>query len=144
MRWLPIASQFGSTGKEDRIGICIKPPRARDRRRAMASDKVKVTRGSGNVFKDLDFEDSDELQAEAPLAHQIYTILKRRKLSQRAAAKLLGIAPADVNKLMNGNHAGFSIRRLAVLLTRLGRDVEIIVKRAPRSRAQGQIRVTAV
>ncbi len=110
----------------------------------MASDKVKVTRGSDDVFKDLDFEDSDELQAEALLAHQIHTILKRRKLSQRAAAKLLGIAPADVNKLMNGNHAGFSIRRLAVLLTRLGRDVEIIVKRARRSRAQGQIHVTAV
>ena len=83
------------------------------------------------------------MQAEALLAHQICTILKRRGVSQREAAKLLGIAPADVNKLMNGNHTGFSIRRLAVLLTRLGRDVEIIVKPARRSRAQGQIHVSA-
>ena len=109
----------------------------------MAKDKVKVTRGSENVFEDLGFENADELQAEALLAHQIYTILKRRGLSQRASAKLLGIAPADVNKLMNGNYTGFSIRRLAVLLTRLGRDVEITVKRPKRSRAQGQIQVKA-
>lgn len=109
----------------------------------MAKDSVKVTRGSENVFKDLGFENADELQAEALLAHQICAILKRLSLSQRAAAKLLSIAPADVNKLMNGNYTGFSIRRLAVLLTRLGRDVEIIVKRPRRSRAQGQIHVTA-
>ncbi len=109
----------------------------------MAGNKIKVTKGSDNVFKDLDLENADEMQAEALLAHQIYTILKRRNLSQRASAKLLGIAPADVNKLMNGNHTGFSIRRLAVLLTRLGRDVEITVKRCRRSRTQGQIHVTA-
>lgn len=109
----------------------------------MAKDNVKVTKGSENVFDDLGFENADELQAEALLAHQICTTLKRRGLSQRAAAKLLGIAPADVNKLVNGNYTGFSIRRLAVLLTRLGRDVEIIVKRPRRSGAQGQIQVKA-
>ena len=110
---------------------------------AMAIEQERVTRGSGNVFADLGFDNADEMQAEAVLAYQIFKILKRRRLSQRAAAALLGVAPADVNALMNGRHTGFSIRRLAHLLTRLGRDVEIVVRRTPRSRPRGQIHVRA-
>ena len=104
---------------------------------------VSVTTGSENVFEDLGFENADEMMAEALLSHQIYKILKRRKLSQRQAAQLLGIAEPDVNKLMNGKFTGFSIRRLSQILNRLGRDVEIVVKRPTKRGAARKLTVRA-
>ena len=107
------------------------------------SQDLSVTTGSENVFEDLGFESADEMLAEALLSHQIYKIIKRRKLSQRQAAQLLGIAQPDVNKLMNGKYTGFSIRRLSQILNRLGRDVEIVVKRPVKRGATGKLTVRA-
>jgi predicted XRE-type DNA-binding protein len=109
----------------------------------MSKGKVKVTPARRNVFKDLGFDNADELQAEAVLAHEIYSILNERRLTQRAAAELLGIDQADVNKIMQGNYTGFSLRRLVRLLTRLDRDVELIIKRRPRSRGQARFTIKA-
>ncbi len=109
----------------------------------MTERRPKITRGSGNVFKDLGFENADELQAEAVLAHEICTIIKQRKLSQRQAAKLLGLDQADVSKLVNGRYTGFSLRRLVNLLNKLDRDVELIVKKRPRGRSHAVFSVRA-
>ncbi len=109
----------------------------------MTERRTKITRGSGNVFQDLDFENAEELQAETVLAHEIYTIIKGRKLSQRQAAKLLGLDQADVSKLMNGRYTGFSLRRLVALLNKLDRDVELVVKKRPRSRSRATFKVRA-
>jgi predicted XRE-type DNA-binding protein len=105
--------------------------------------EIEVMEGSGNVFEDLGFEDADELQAKAELTRQLHNILKRQKLSQRAAARLLGIAQPDVSALLNGRHTGFSLTRLMTLLNRLDRDVEIVVRRRPRSRARSRLIVHA-
>ncbi len=51
----------------------------------------KVTEGSGNVFKDLGFPDSEEMLTKVEPTRQIYTIIKARGLTQTAAAKLLGL-----------------------------------------------------
>ncbi len=98
----------------------------------IGDDGVTVTASDGNVFADLGLPDADELQAEALLAIEVYRILKRRKLSRRQAAKLLELASADVNALMNMRFSGFSIGRLAGLLNKLNRDVEIVIKRRSR------------
>jgi predicted XRE-type DNA-binding protein len=107
------------------------------------NQNVTVTTGSENVFEDLGFENADEMMAEALLSHQIYKIIKRRKLSQRQAGQLLGIAQPDVNKLMNGKYTEFSIRRLSQILNRLGRDIEIVVKRPTKRGATGKLTVRA-
>lgn len=114
----------------------------------MTSKQVKgaaplVTEGSGNVFADLGFKNSDELQAKAELVRQIYTILKSRKLTQREAAKVLGIAQPDISALMKGRHTGFSLARLMNLLGRLDRDVEIVIRRKPKSRQASRLQVRA-
>jgi predicted XRE-type DNA-binding protein len=108
-----------------------------------AAAEIEVTEGSGNVFEDLGFEDADELQAKAELTRQLHHILKRQRLSQRAAAKLLGIAQPDVSALLNGRHTGFSLTRLMTLLNRLDRDVEIVVRRRSRSQARSRLIVHA-
>jgi predicted XRE-type DNA-binding protein len=105
--------------------------------------EIEVTEGSGNVFEDLGFEDADELQAKAELTRQLHNILKGQRLSQRAAAKLLGIAQPDVSALLNGRHTGFSLTRLMTLLNRLDRDVEIVIRRRSRSQSRSRLLVHA-
>jgi predicted XRE-type DNA-binding protein len=105
--------------------------------------EIEATEGSGNVFEDLGFEDADELQAKAELTRQLHKILKRQKLSQRAAAKRLGIAQPDVSALLNGRHTSFSLTRLITLLNRLDRDVEIVVRPKPRSQPRSRLIVHA-
>jgi len=105
--------------------------------------KIRVTRSSGNVFADLGLSQPDERLAKARLALEIGRILTCRKLTQRAAARLMGIDQPKVSHLLHGRLAGFSTERLLGFLTALGRDVEIIVRKAPPSRRRGRLRVVA-
>jgi predicted XRE-type DNA-binding protein len=103
--------------------------------------EIPVTSGSGNVFADLGFPEPEEELTKAQLASHIRQIIKRRRLTQAAAAALMGIDQPKVSALLNGRLANFSSERLMRLLTRLGQDVEITVKAKPRNRAHGRIRV---
>jgi predicted XRE-type DNA-binding protein len=100
---------------------------------------IPVKPGSGNVFTDLGFAEPDEELTKAQLASHIRQIIKRRRLTQASAATLMGIDQPKVSALLNGRLANFSSERLMRLLTALGRDIEITVKPAPRSRAKGRI-----
>lgn len=104
-------------------------------------DKIPVTPGSGNVFADLGFAEPEVELTKAQLASHIRQIIKRRRLSQVAAASIMGIDQPKVSALLNGRLANFSSERLMRLLTALGQDVEITVKAKARNRAQGRIRV---
>ena len=106
--------------------------------------KVKVERGSGNVFADLGFKDSDDMLTKANLTHRIYTIIKERELKQKDAAALLGLKQPDVSALMNGKFLDFSVDRLLHLLVRLNQEVEIIIKPAPRTRISSGIHIQAM
>ena len=103
--------------------------------------QIPVTPGSGNVFTDLGFAEPEEELTKAQLASHIRQVIKRRRLTQVAAAKLMGIDQPKVSALLNGRLANFSSDRLMRLLTALGQDVEITVKAKPRNRAHGRIRV---
>jgi predicted XRE-type DNA-binding protein len=105
---------------------------------------VKVTPSSGNVFADLGFAEPEEELAKAQLATLIRQVLKRRRLTQTAAAKLMGIDQPKVSALLNGRISGFSSDRLMRLLTALGHDVAIVVTGKRRIRAPGRISVVAV
>jgi predicted XRE-type DNA-binding protein len=102
---------------------------------------ICVTEGSGNVFADLGFAEPEEELTKAQLASHIRRILERRRLTQTAAAELMGIDQPKVSALLNGRLANFSSERLMRLLTALGHDVEIAVSPKPRSRTHGRIRV---
>jgi predicted XRE-type DNA-binding protein len=102
-----------------------------------------VTESSGNVFKDLGFINSKELLAKAELARQVYLIIKKRGLTQTAAASLLGMKQPDVSLLMRGRLSRFSTDRLIQMLNVLDRDVEIVVKRKSSSKRKGSVRVIA-
>ena len=103
--------------------------------------EIPVTPSSGNVFADLGFAEPEEELAKAQLASHIRQVVKRRRLTQVAAASVMGIDQPKVSALLNGRLANFSSDRLMRLLTALGQDVEITVKAKPRNRAHGRIRV---
>ena len=104
---------------------------------------AKIVRGSGNVFADLGFADAEERQTKVRLAVAINTIIEQRHLSQAEAAKLLRINQPKISALARFKLEGFSVERLMTYLTALDRDVSIVIKKKPRSRASARISVIA-
>src|SRR5512145_748592 len=108
-----------------------------------AEPNEPITRGTGNVFADLGFPDAAERQAKLRLAYALNQLLEGRRLSQAEAARVLGVSQPKVSALRNYKLAGFSVERLMNLLTALDQDVEIVIRRKPRSRKAGRISVFA-
>lgn len=100
----------------------------------------KIERSSGNVFADLDIPHADAHLLKAELVTRIDRIIRRRRLTQAKAAKLLGLAQPDVSRLLRGDFSEYSMERLLRLLTALGRDVEIVIRK-PYSQRPGRLRV---
>lgn len=100
-----------------------------------------IERGSINVYADLGLDNAEEMLVKAQLATKIGDIIKRRKLTQVQAADLLGITQPKLSGLLRGQFRGISEAKMLECLTRLGRDVEIIVKSTPRSRTEGHVKV---
>ena len=94
----------------------------------MKTGRVKIERGSGNVFADLGLPDADAHLLKAELVTRIDEIIRQRGLKQVEAAKLLGLSQPDVSRLLRGNFREYSMERLLRLLTALGRDVDIVIR----------------
>ncbi len=100
-----------------------------------------VKRGTQNIFADLGFADAGTHLLKAGLVNQIQEIVTARGLTQTAAGKHLGISQPDVSRLLKGQFRDVSVERLMRLLTRLGCDVDIVIrdpgkKSAPRETLQ--------
>jgi predicted XRE-type DNA-binding protein len=94
----------------------------------MKPKKEILTRGSGNIFADLDLPNPEELQLKARLTHLITRIIKQRGWTQQQAAKALGIKQPDVSELSRGERLEhYSVERLMHFLSRLEQKVTITV-----------------
>ena len=101
----------------------------------------RVMPSSGNVFADLGFDQPELEQAKAHLSHKIASEIAARKLTQRAAAEILGIDQPRVSLLVRGKTGQFSLEKLIELLERLSYDVHIrAIRRSKQSR--GRVVVT--
>src|SRR6476660_952867 len=108
-----------------------------------AERREPVIRGTGNVFADLGFPEAADRQARLRLAYALNQELEARKISQADAAKVLGVTQPKVSALRRYKLEGFSVERLMNLLTALDQDVEIVIRRKPRSRKVARITVVA-
>lgn len=106
------------------------------------SSKTSVIPGSGNVFKDLQLPDAEEKHTKVRLAVTINQIIESGNLSQAAASEILKVNQPKISALANYRLDGFSVERLMNFLNALGRDVEIVIRKAPGKRTP-KIRVTA-
>src|SRR5688572_16901531 len=102
---------------------------------------MRVERGSRNVYADLGYPDADDMLVKAQLVTKIAELIGLKKLTQHEAARILGLTLPKVSAMLNGQFRGISERKLLTCLTRLGRDVQIVVKRASRQRAEGKLTV---
>lgn len=109
----------------------------------MAKRSEVVIASSGNVFADLGLPAADEKRTKVQLAVAINQIIQKRHLSQTRAAGLLEISQPKVSALANYRLDGFSVERLMHFLNALDRDVEILIRRKPKSRKSARILVTA-
>jgi predicted XRE-type DNA-binding protein len=105
--------------------------------------RIKITKGSGNVFADLGLPNPEERLAKAQLALQISRIIERRGLTQRVAAQLMGIDQPKVSHILHGRLADYSTERLLGFLRALGRDIDIVIRTPARRRGRGRLRVVA-
>jgi len=106
------------------------------------NDSVKIERGSGNVFADLGRPDAETHLLKAQLVIRIDSILRKRRLTQARAARILGVSQPDVSKLLRGDFRQYSLERLFRLLQALGQDIDISVRK-PRASRPGHLRMAA-
>ncbi|MEB0140464.1 MULTISPECIES: helix-turn-helix transcriptional regulator [unclassified Undibacterium] len=98
--------------------------------KSQLTDGVAVHRGSDNVFADLGLPDADKLKIKTGLLIEIRKAMKNLGLTQKDAAKRMGITQPKVSDMMRGDFSNLSERKLMDCLTRLGYDIEIKVRPA--------------
>ncbi len=96
------------------------------------NEQPRITRGSGNVYADLGFDEPNLELAKAQLARRLIAIIEERGLTQPAAGEVLGIDQPKVSMIARGRLGDFSVERLMHLLTRFNQNVEIVVTPAER------------
>jgi predicted XRE-type DNA-binding protein len=102
---------------------------------------IEVERGSTNVYADLGRPDAEEMLVKARLASKIGEIIRKRKLTQVQAAAILGLSQPKLSGLLRGQFRGISEAKMMECLTKLGRDVRIVVGPAKRRAGAGNVEV---
>lgn len=102
---------------------------------------IAIEKSSGNVYADLENPDAGEMLVKARLAAKIGEIIKHRHLTQQQAAEILGMPQPKLSNMLRGQFRGISEAKMLECLNRLGRDVQIVVRKASRTRASGQTSV---
>lgn len=102
---------------------------------------IEIEQGSGNVYADLNSADAQEMIVKARLATKIAEIIKYRHLTQQQAAEILGVTQPKLSGLLRGQFRGVSEAKMLECLNKLGRDVQIVIRKAPRSHPNGRTSV---
>lgn len=102
---------------------------------------IEIENGSTNVYEDLGLPDAAEMKVKAIWATKIGEIIKHRHLTQIQAAEILGIPQPKLSGMLRGQFRGISEAKMLDCMNRLGRDVEIVVRKPSRSGAMGRTSV---
>jgi predicted XRE-type DNA-binding protein len=89
-----------------------------------------VRTGSTNVFADLGLPNPEGRLLKAQLMRAINAEIRRRVLTQEAAAALVDLKQPELSRIANGRGSGFSTDRLIEVVRHLGRDIEVVVSNA--------------
>jgi len=100
---------------------------------------IEFEESSGNVYADLGIPSADEMLVKAQLATKIDEIIKDRRWTQQEAADVLGMTQPKLSKMLRGQFRGISEAKMLECLTRLGRNIQIVV--GPAQQSVGQVEV---
>src|SRR5260370_12530802 len=93
--------------------------------RKSRANNESVEQGSGNVFADLGFQDSEERLLKAKLATKIAQLIEMKGWTQSQTAERTALDQPKVSRLLRGQLSGFSADRFFAILNRLGHSVEV-------------------
>lgn len=93
----------------------------------------EITPSSGNVFRDLGFDDEEaaHLEVRSTLMFTIRKLIQDRGLTQTKAAALLGVTQPRISDLVRGRIDLFSIDALVDMLACAGIKVDVTVSPMP-------------
>ncbi len=94
--------------------------------------RLKIEKGSGNVFRDLGFPpgEAQNLIMRAELMIKIEQFVSKSGMTQKEAARLLGITQPRLNLLLKRKIELFSLDALVNMVARAGMQVKLTVKKA--------------
>jgi len=101
----------------------------------------EIEASGGNVYEDISVENADEMLVKAQLAASIKKILSARKLTQMQAAEILGLPQPKLSRMLHGHFRGISEAKMMDCITRLGRDVRIVIGPEHRTGQAGRVEV---
>ena len=92
--------------------------------------KLKVTRSTGNVFRDVGFSagEAEHLLVRADLMIKVQKLIESKHLTQAELAKILRISQPRVSDLRRGRIDLFSTDALIDILARLDVRVRLVIK----------------
>ena len=93
----------------------------------MSPSAITVKVGRTNVYADLGYADTAEIQRKSQLAGGIARAIKAKRLTEDAAAELLGIDQSKISRITRGQFRGVSESKLMELVAKLGHDIKIVI-----------------
>jgi predicted XRE-type DNA-binding protein len=95
-------------------------------------EKLKMTRSSGNVFRDMGFSraEAENLRLRSHLMREIDAYYRDSGMTQATAAKTLGLTQPRLNALLKGRLSQFSLDALVNIASNAGMNVRLVVKKA--------------
>ena len=95
-------------------------------------EKLKVVRGSGNIFLDIGFSpnEAQNLHLRSELMSKIEHFVRSSGLTQKECAARMGVTQPRLNDLLKGQIDKFSLDALVNMLGRAGMRVRLLVKKA--------------
>jgi predicted XRE-type DNA-binding protein len=95
-------------------------------------EKLKMRRGSGNVFLDLDFDkaEAENLKLRAELMMRIEERYRKSGMTQAQAAQAFGLTQPRLNALLKGRIRLFSLDALVNVANRAGLSVRLVTRKA--------------
>ncbi len=102
------------------------------RKKTAPSKRLKIERGSGNVFLDIGFSpgEAQNLRLRSELMTRIEDYYKKSGAIPAAAAKVLGLTTPRFNALLKGKINLFSLDALVNIAVRGGLRLELRIKNA--------------
>lgn len=95
-----------------------------------SNPNTDITSGSGNVFKDVGFDDDEAAyyKARACLAYHVRKHIENQGMTQSQAAEFFGTSQPRISDLLSGKIDKFTIDYLIGVLVEAGSEVSIMVE----------------
>ena len=96
---------------------------------------IDMKYSSGNIFKDMDVPNADNMKVRAELIIEIKRIMEKEGWNQTEAAKHFGVTRTRLNDALRGRLEKMTIDRLVMMLAAVGHHVHVLVNKEPEKAA---------